>query len=1132
MPRKSRKSRKTSEQHAKKKLGTSLEGYEVGLTSKVFGNFHQGDMRFSPESKGKQCPCNCLAMLCTIEKTCNSLNSSHIDEMLIHGDTLYKSTAAKLEDCFELAVDGILTNDQLPTNFALGNSTYTVWYETVRYGRLDDNPNSERDPLTVELDTSFNITNKIIFNVDCYMMAIYKNPETNSFIFFDSHSRDESGFPTPDGTAVALFFKDLQHLHTYLSCLTKTLHLAERMFYIVPIAINEDTHTENDPGCSFFPTWTNDSSDHTQVQKETENTSSPNQISEPCPRLSRWQTWYQGLSEGKKSDLLAKKRKRAREDYTSIEIRDKKKQQAHEAYQNPEIAKQKKQQACVAYQKPEIAKRKKQQACVAYQDPEIAQRKKQQACVAYQKPEIAKRKKQQACEAYQDPEKAERKKKQAREHSYEAYQNPEKGRRKRTQARKRYADIDPQKKASKIQTNQIRRSKKPDIDTVVSRFQSFCKTGMQLIFECQICQRIYFRHQVKILRKENYNQHILIKSLPPDMSIEDINVVEDRDDRKTWICNTCHTSMKAKRMPKLATVNGLKVQEQPPELSHLNMLERHLIAPAIPFMKMISLIKGAQKGVHGQIVCVKADVTSVAASLPRLPTDHSLIRVKLKRKLQYKGHHMCQDVNPSKIRSALVWLKENNPEYEDIDINFDTFNTMLDDQLIHSDHSDDNEDGMSDSGDEYTQGDGDNSLHANHIQPTDDDTYVHDVFDNHINDESVNHADDNGITVDNVTDECGNDRSLGHAPDANEDEHADNEGQDNISSNEVNENEHDVTNTSAPLYSFLHAVDFAQYAADKSDSTILSVAPGEGNKPEHVLDMEPKCFPVEFPDGSNTYNESRKQKLSPSRYFNARLFSADNRFARNPEYIFFALYCTEVHQIHSKVSIATRIGCTKTSDGKTITASMLRDHEQVKELIKRDEGYRFLTQLRGTPAYWERAKKDMFAMIRQLGIPTFFVTFSAADRRWIEIHNSILKTLGKPPMTPEEHKNMSWDEHCNIIMSNPVAAAKLFQERLHKFINDVIMSPANPIGKVKDYFYRTEFQQRGWPHIHMVAWVENAPQMGKDPEDEVVTFVDRYISCAIPPDTDPELHEIVTTVQSHSKKPHKIVQENWENMPV
>ena len=83
----------------------------------------------------------------------------------------------------------------------------------------------------------------------------------------------------------------------------------------------------------------------------------------------------------------------------------------------------------------------------------------------------------------------------------------------------------------------------------------------------------------------------------------------------------------------------------------------------------------------------------------------------------------------------------------------------------------------------------------------------------------------------------------------------------------------DVTNTSAPLYSFLHQADFAQYIADKYDSTIIALAPAEGQAPERILQMEAKCFPAEFPDGYNTFVATREKQIrSPSRYFNARLF--------------------------------------------------------------------------------------------------------------------------------------------------------------------------------------------------------------------------------------------------------------------
>ena len=578
--------------------------------------------------------------------------------------------------------------------------------------------------------------------------------------------------------------------------------------------------------------------------------------------------------------------------------------------------------------------------------------------------------------------------------------------------------------------------------------------------------------------------------------------------------------MKSGTVPKLAITNKLFLNEQPQELSRLNMLERHLVSPAIPFMKMVPLIKGAQNGINGQVVCVKADINNTAECLPRLPTDDSLIRVKLKRKLEYKGHHLCQDINPSNIRDALKWLKDHNPNYDNISINFDEFDSLSSDQLIHTEQSTEDHTSSTIQLDEH--------LSDAEIQFPD----IFDESDDSHDSTAVNNGDivldsqqnafmnemDNDVNKD-INDSFQNIDIPKHSDKIphNDEQHSDHSADNSDNEDMLLEND-DITNTSAPLFSFLHPVDFAQYYADKHDTSILALAPGEGNIPEKVLQMEAQCFPVEFPDGSNTNVEKREQKLSSSRYFNSRLFSADNRFARNPEYIFFALYATEVEQIHSNVSIAMRIGTSNTSSGEKITPSMLSDHEQVKKIIQRDEGYRFLAHIRGTPAYWEKSKRDLFAMIRQLGIPTYFLTFSAADRRWKEIDNANLEMQGKQQMGEEEHANMSWEEHCENIMSNPVAAARMFQQRIKSLINDVIMSKANPIGEVEDYYYRTEFQQRGWPHIHMVAWVKNAPKLNENSEEEVIEFVDKYITCEIPPESDKELHDIVTSVQMHSKR--------------
>lgn len=90
-------------------------------------------------------------------------------------------------------------------------------------------------------------------------------------------------------------------------------------------------------------------------------------------------------------------------------------------------------------------------------------------------------------------------------------------------------------------------------------------------------------------------------------------------------------------------------------------------------------------------------------------------------------------------------------------------------------------------------------------------------------------------------------------------------------------------------------------------------------------------------------------------------------------------------------------------------------------------------------------------------------------------------------------------------------------------MNNVMLSDKRPIGEVIDYFYRVEFHQRGWPHLHCLFWVKNAPQYSSDSDDSaVIEFIDKYVSCSIPSQhEDKELNEIVCSVQLHSKNHSK-----------
>ena len=98
------------------------------------------------------------------------------------------------------------------------------------------------------------------------------------------------------------------------------------------------------------------------------------------------------------------------------------------------------------------------------------------------------------------------------------------------------------------------------------------------------------------------------------------------------------------------------------------------------------------------------------------------------------------------------------------------------------------------------------------------------------------------------------------------------------------------------------------------------------------------------------------------------------------------------------------------------------------------------------------------------------------------------------------------------------------------------MSDIGPLGKIKDWFYRVEYQQRGSPHIHMLIWLENAPVFGVDKDEEVIAFIDQIIICS-KPNNDPKLLELVnrqTHRHSHTcrKKSKNVCRFNYPQPPM
>uniref|UniRef100_A0AAZ1X1B7 ATP-dependent DNA helicase n=1 Tax=Oreochromis aureus TaxID=47969 RepID=A0AAZ1X1B7_OREAU len=611
------------------------------------------------------------------------------------------------------------------------------------------------------------------------------------------------------------------------------------------------------------------------------------------------------------------------------------------------------------------------------------------------------------------------------------------------------------------------------MNEAISRFRSNIKSAPSYV--CTVCLKASFPNQVKICKRENYSKHQTVAQqcltgkfvhVCDEACHDHCNFPVER--KNEYICHTCHSSLKSGCMPRLAAVNGLELQDIPAELCDLNILERHLIAKCIPFAKIIPLPKGRQRLIRGNVVCVPSEVQQTVECLPRLRSHSQIMRVKLKRRLCYKGHQLFQTVTWSKLIQALRKLKQIHPQYTDIVIRDDAL--LCDPTLPDDDSSDEASMGS----DDYDEAD-----------LMEIDNYEKDAL---------------LCESESESEQAINMQSCDEQP---EEQNPD-------------EPESDLNNGGFALESCLQPVDISEEILCFTDNTYC-VAPAERNNPVSFFrtpHLEAMAFPVQFPTGQNTLDEKRRLKLTPSAYFKSRLFNIDARFAKDTNYLFFSQFVTEIHLANSSMTIQLRKGKTMTKDGRKITSGMLQSKTEVEKLVRNKDAIRFMQPLRGTPAYWQKTTRDLFSMVRQIGTPQFFVTFSAAEMRWPEVIQAIKRQQGEEV----DFEALDWSEKCEILRSNPVTTMRMFDKRVEALFRDLLFSPAQPLGEIIDYFYRVEFQHRGSPHIHMLLWIREKVEVDVDDDQTVCDFVDRYISAQLPdPEKQPELHKKVTELQKHSK---------------
>ena len=82
----------------------------------------------------------------------------------------------------------------------------------------------------------------------------------------------------------------------------------------------------------------------------------------------------------------------------------------------------------------------------------------------------------------------------------------------------------------------------------------------------------------------------------------------------------------------------------------------------------------------------------------------------------------------------------------------------------------------------------------------------------------------------------------------------------------------------------------------------------------------------------------------------------------------------------------------KTTGGNgLVNVRNMKNVDFVKNLMRNECAYKFMSNVQGTPAYWQQQLYDTLAMLKKFGTPTWFLTLSPAEFLWVEFIQAIGK---------------------------------------------------------------------------------------------------------------------------------------------
>ena len=197
------------------------------------------------------------------------------------------------------------------------------------------------------------------------------------------------------------------------------------------------------------------------------------------------------------------------------------------------------------------------------------------------------------------------------------------------------------------------------------------------IFTCICCLRDGFKRSVK---KITDNYLLFLHGSEMIRFLQTNNDCEENDlDNKlkeslkvfghSYLCMTCCKSLDKFEMPTICAKNSLEYTPIPTCLQIPN-LERQLICRDLTFIKVRQLRYG-MSAIYDRVINVPIDdddIIKTVSNLPRTEKNHGMVTVGLKRDQCLRTFHKKEMVSPERVYDALIYLKENHPQYKDINL--------------------------------------------------------------------------------------------------------------------------------------------------------------------------------------------------------------------------------------------------------------------------------------------------------------------------------------------------------------------------------------------------------------------------------------------------------------------------------